>query len=222
MADVYMYADETGNLDFNTDASDGVTPYFGFGTATFVGPHPEALWRGLDLRIRLQHLGLGLGSGFHAKNDSWATRATVLAEIGAQRPRFDFTLLNKAKATAAVRQAGEMSLYKMAWYLHFGAVAHQVSTADDTLYVIVASFGTRQRSTQARAALDDVCHQAERHIELCVWDAPTSWGLQLADYATWALQRHIIHGGLACYEAHIAPTTRSVSLPWGSHSASDA
>jgi len=218
MADVYMYADETGNLDFATNASDGVTPYFGFGTATFVGPHPEALWRGFDLRIRLQHLGLGLAAGFHAKNDSWATRATVLAEIGIQKPRFDFTLLNKTKATEAVRLAGEMGLYKMAWYLHFKTVARQISTTEDTLYVIVASFGTKQRSTQARAALDEVCQQVGRQIELCVWDAPTSWGLQLADYATWALQRHIIHDDLAAYEAYIAPSTQSVSLPWGSHS----
>src|SRR5690606_23235042 len=35
VADVYLYADETGNLDFDGAAKQGGSAYFGFGTAMF-------------------------------------------------------------------------------------------------------------------------------------------------------------------------------------------
>lgn len=35
--DVYMYADETGNLDY--DVAGGGSKYFGIGTATWTGEH---------------------------------------------------------------------------------------------------------------------------------------------------------------------------------------
>ena len=43
--DVYLYADETGNLDYGGATKQGASPYFGFGTAVFIGDHGvEASW----------------------------------------------------------------------------------------------------------------------------------------------------------------------------------
>ena len=215
MGDVYMYADETGNLDYETGGKQGATPYFGFGTATFTGPHPDALWGGQALRMHLAQAGLSLPKGFHAKNDSWETRKAVLKEIGGQDARFDFTLLNKANAYPHIREEGDMRLYKMAWYLHFKEIATQVAGPADMLHVIVASFGTKARATLARAALDDVCEHVDRKIILCVWDAPTAWGLQLADYGLWAVQRVMTHHDLPEYQTYVQPKVYSCFTPWG-------
>lgn len=80
----------------------------------------------------------------------------------------------------------------MAWYLHFRTVAEQISDPDDKLFVVAGTFGTKARRTQAEAALADVCAQVNRDITLCVWESATSWGLQVADYALWAVHRDLL------------------------------
>jgi hypothetical protein len=165
--------------------------------------------------MKFEREGRHLPRGFHAKNDTWPTCLSVLEEVGAQRPRFDFTLLNKENATAKVKDQGGLYLYQLAWYLHFKEIGTQVAGPDDDLYVVVASFGTKRRASQARGAIADVCEQIDRQISLCVWDAPTAWGLQLADYGLWAVQRHLARADLAAYYSAIHPLTRSLFTPWG-------
>lgn len=215
MADVYIYADETGNLDFDGASKQGGSAYFGFGTAVFREDHGEYLWRGLRLRASLEQQGVNLPKGFHAVNDSNRTRALVFEELRAQRPRIDATLLLKANAYDYIRSAGEMRLYKMAWYLHFKHVAAQVSAEGDTLYVIVSTLSTKARQTQASAALRDVCAQMKRESVLCVWDAGTSWGLQIADYALWAIQRRADGGVGTWWDDYVRASTASTFFPWG-------
>jgi len=215
MAEVYIYADETGNLDFDGASKTGGSAYFGFGTAMFREDHGEYLWRGLRLRASLEEQGVNLPKGFHAVNDTNRTRALVFEELRAQKPRIDATLLLKANAYDHVRSAGEMRLYKMAWYLHFKHVAAQVSAEGDTLYVIVSTLSTKARQTQASAALRDVCAQTNRECVLCVWDAGTSWGLQVADYALWAIQRRSDGGGGTWWDDYVRASAASTFFPWG-------
>lgn len=79
MADVYMYADETGDLDMSGSVK--ASKYFGFGTAVFPDGHGNRLWEGLQLRCQLEAKGVRLPRGFHAKNDSHSTRAGY-AQVG--------------------------------------------------------------------------------------------------------------------------------------------
>jgi Protein of unknown function (DUF3800) len=214
MADVYLYADETGNLDFDGASKAGGSAYFGFGTAVFPDDHGHALWAGLRLRARMESRDVRLPRGFHAVNDSSHTRAEMFAEVKAQSPRIDATLLLKANAYENVRAAGEMRLYKMAWYLHFKHVAEHISEPGDTLYVVVSTLTTKARQTQARTALHDVCSQIKRDSVLCVWDAGTSWGLQVADYALWAIQRRTDDRPGTWWEDYVRESTSSVYFPW--------
>ncbi len=108
-----------------------------------------------------------------------------------------------------------MYLYKMAWFQHLKYVAPVVAGPDDTLYVVVGTFGTKARATQARAAVYDVCNQIDRKIVLCVWEAATSWGLQVADYALWAEHRLLLGRSCPWHEASIQPTMASCYRPWG-------
>lgn len=215
MADIYLYADETGNLDYAGQGKNGASTYFGFGTAVFTGNHGDALFGGMNLRAQLSADGLHLPEGFHAVNDKIATKNRVFQLIREQAPRFDSTFLYKAGAYSSVRSKGEMYLYKMAWFLHFKEIAKQVSTPDDTLYVIAGTFGTAARQTAAKVALEDVCNQIDRNIVLCVWKSSSSWGLQVADYGLWALQRELENKTCTWLSPCVQPTLSTQFHPWG-------
>ena len=118
MAVIYLYADETGNLDYKAASSPTESGYFGFGTATFVGDHGNALWSGHELRTRLASAGFQLPGGFHAKNDSVSTRSEMFGVIRELSPRIDTTFLYKPNAYDSVKARGHMYLNKLAWYLH--------------------------------------------------------------------------------------------------------
>lgn len=219
MADIFLYADETGNLDYNV-AGNGATQHFGFGTAVFDRDHGAELWSGMRLRAELSrhggaHAGIDLRRGFHAKDDSHAVKTVVYQEILRQAPRFDVTLLKKGNAYPYVQEKGEMYMYKFAFFKHLSRVAPLVATADDTLYVIVASFGTAARRSLAQLALEDVCHQTGLNIALCVWDSASSWGLQVADYGLWAAQRVAERADRKWFDPYVAPTLATEGYPWG-------
>jgi hypothetical protein len=170
---------------------------------------------GLRLRAQLADR-IRLPRGFHAVNDSRATRDEMYNLIASQAPRFDTTFLLKSNAYRHARDEGQMRLYRLAWFLHFKEIALQVSAPGDRLYVIAATFGTKKRQAQAETALQDVCGQVSREITLCVWDAASSWGLQVADYALWAVHRNLVGRYCEWYTPCIQPTLRSTFTPWGS------
>lgn len=214
MAEIYMYVDETGDL--GVPGIPGVSRYFGFGTAVFRGDHGEQIWQGLRLRCDLERRGVNLPRGLHAKNDSQFTRDEVFDLIGQQRPRLDATFLCKAKAHPAVRDRQQW-LYKLAWHSHFRHVVCQISAPGDTLYVIAASLTTSRKLINASEALKDVCHRfaADREIVLCVWDAQSTWGIQVADYSLWAIQRVLEERPCKWFESHVEPQLHSLMTPWG-------
>lgn len=215
MADIYLYADETGNLDYDGEGKQGASAYFGFGTATFNGGHGNAMFSAMQLRAELAADGLNLHEGFHAVNDKWSTKDAVFKLIEQQAPRFDTTFLHKASAYDGVKARGQHYLYKMAWHLHLKDVALRVSTRADTLYVIAGTFGTASRQTAAKLALADVCNQIDRDIKLCVWKSSSSWGLQAADYGLWATQRKLEGRKSEWYDSCIRPTHMTDFYPWG-------
>lgn len=214
MGDIYLYADETGNLDYAASRNDTESRFFGFGTALFEGQHSEALWRGQQLRVELSEQGVHLPKGFHAKNDSHATRTQVFEAIAELQVRYDATFLNKDHAYPDVRGKGQMYLYQLAWHLHIKHAARRLSTPSDRLIVIVGSFGTKQRQTQAETALKKVCSQVQREIVLCVWEASSCWGLQIADYGLWAIHRHLVGRDSRWYETAVQARVGTIFQPW--------
>jgi hypothetical protein len=193
MTNVYMYADETGNLDYNA----GGSKFFGIGTATWLADPAQHLWQGERMRFGHAANGVECSRGYHAKDDSKTTRAEVYNVIKAQAPRIDTTFLEKSRAYANVRAAGPAYLYKLAWYLHFKEIARQVTSPGDTLYVAVATLGTAARKTAFKQAIDNVCAQVRprlRDVVVAHWESASCWGLQVADYGLWAVQRQVERG----------------------------
>lgn len=216
---IYLYADETGNLDYNASPNPqggGASTYFGFGTATFnTADHGSDLLEGLHLRARCAKEGIKLERGFHAVDDSAKTRSEMFAEIRRQAPRFDATFLYKENAYPEVKREGPMRLYKMAWFLHLKEIALRVSQPEDELFIIVAEFGTKSTKRAAVEAVEDVCRQIDRDITLCVWASQSAWGLQVADYGLWAIQRTLEGRRCSWFEPCIKPTLATTFTPWG-------
>nr|DAY94733.1 MAG TPA: Protein of unknown function (DUF3800) [Caudoviricetes sp.] len=211
--DYFVYADETGNLDFKSADS----PYFGFGTAMFPANHATQQWDAHLLRLSLQDQGVSLPNGFHAAKDSWKVRRQVFSMLADQEITVDSTFLYKANAYKKIllHADPQMRLYKMAWYLHFKDLCQRRIPKQAHIYAIVASFGTKMRAETAREALKDVADQQPQDITLCIWDSASCFGLQAADYALWAINRHVSGRALDHYEDLIEPYVRSVFLPWG-------
>jgi hypothetical protein len=210
-----MYADETGNLDYNI--AGGGSRYFGIGTATWPGDPAEHLWQGERMRFGHAAVGIGNTKGYHAKDDSRTARMDVYRIIQQQAPRFDTTFLAKDNAYAAVKSRGQAYLYQLAWYLHFKEIARQVTSPGDTLYVAVATLGTSARRSAFSSAIDNVCAQVASYlcrVYVAHWDSATCWGLQVADYGLWAVQRHIERGD-ETYMPYIQPSLSSEFTPWG-------
>lgn len=210
-----MYADETGNLDYDPQNKRGASDYFGFGTAVFPDSHGHHLFQGLELRAQIEAKGVYLPNGFHAVDDALQTKNQMYNLIREQAPRFDATFLYKDNAYPHVKARGEMYLYKMAWYLHFKEIAKWITNPNDELVVIVGTIATNKRRALAREALDEVCSQVNRQIRLCYWDASTSWGLQVADYGLWAIQRHLSDKKCTWFVPCIQPTLKTLFTPWG-------
>ncbi len=213
MADVFMYADETGNLDY--EDHDGSSQYFGVGTVVFAS-HALAIVKGEQLRAEVAADGTSLPKGFHAKNDSYGLRKRVYATVSELAPRVDATFLRKSNAYSHVREAGQVRLFKLAWFLHFRTVASLVCQPGDRLFVVVATLGTKRRKSEFEAALHDVCvtqGPPQRHVVLCHWNCETSWGLQIADYALWSLQRSL-EKGKDDFLPYIEPLLGSWNFPW--------
>lgn len=215
VTNVYMYADETGNLDY--DVYRGGSKYFGIGTATWTGDPAEHLWQGERMRFGHAANGIECSKGYHAVDDTRATRNEVYQVIKEQAPRFDTTFLAKQNAYPNVRARGQTYLYKLAWYLHFKAIARWVTQPGDTLYVAVATLGTAARKTAFKNAIDEVCAQVKpglRNVIVAHWDSASCWGLQVADYGLWAVQR-LIERQDSQYMWAVDPSLRSKFMPLG-------
>ena len=214
MADVYMYVDETGDLDLTGNANS--SRYFGIGSATLTGEHGAALWSGKQLRFQQEEAGIARPKGFHAKDDTPRTRHEVFAVVASIAPRFDFTLLDKTKMYPYVRARGEVPFYRLAWYLHFKAIAPRVASVGDRLFVAAGTLGTSGRVKQARTALDEVCRQVagDRTVVLAQWKAETSFGIQLADYGLWATQRGFERSDWTWYTRYVSPSVSTCYDVW--------
>lgn len=212
-SDLYLYLDETGSLDLSGDS------YFGLGQAMFVSDTLSLEGEATKLRFDLERKGIPLPKGFHAKNDNDEVKAQVFDLITRHRPRFDMTMLNKEHLPESVRRevrSDEMALYRLAWQKHFIYQAKYVLKPHHRVFVVAASLSEqKKRQLAAKAAINEVLKKYPwLDLTLCVWDSPTTWGLQVADYGLWAVQRDL---NSKCYSKHfqtISPLIVSVYSPW--------
>ena len=78
---------------------------------------------------------------------------------------------------------------------------------------MAATLGTGKKKKAAREAIAQVCNQFPKlNMTLCTWDSSSSWGLQVADYTLWTVQRRIVKDHCDNY-ATVFPLLRTCFHP---------
>ena len=212
MANIYLFADETGDLGYNLQTG---SQFFGFGTAAYLGEFTPNFAGAFKLRCSLEGAGVAIKEGFHASNDRWRIRNQIFELIKSEPVRFDFTFLNKANAREHVKARGDLRLYKQAWYLHFKEVARQIAGPNDVIYSVMGDIQTKARKREIESAIRDVAMQvSDRTIVPIIWNSRTSWGLQVADYGLWEAQRKLKNENVEWWDDCIAPKHATFFRPW--------
>lgn len=186
MSRVYIFGDESGNMDFSQ--KQGASRFFIITTVTV---HDCAVGGDLlELKRRLHWEGYEVGDYFHATEDKQSVRDEVFSLLGQHEFRVDATILEKPKAQPHLTQ-DDVRFYKQAWYLHLKYLVPRVVAADDEVYLVAASLGTKAKKRSAHGALKDVIAQVAHHNRYAVafWPASTDPCLQAADYCCWAIQK---------------------------------
>ena len=191
---VYLFFDESGNLDFSPNGS----RHFCFGVLTLRDPGPltAALTR---LRYSLLEEGLEVEL-FHAAEDRQAVRDRVFAaltEVGG----FELDLLIADKRTLHPVMRDPFEFYCQHGYAIVEAALTRVRHLDEPIVVITDTLPIhRERKalekafrTAIRKLLGDRPFQVLHHV------SAAHAGLQAVDYCTWALQRRL-RGDSRSYE----------------------
>lgn len=210
----YFYLDETGTIDFESQLGN---QYFGIGSAHKFGNHSDALWEGHVHRIELEQLGVRLPKGVHAKNDSHTMRRATCSLITKQGWNFGSTFLRKDSTPTLVQSLGKDELYKQAIALHLNRVVKQITQPGDEIVVVVASIVLSKRKSAARRAVDEVCAALnfDRKVHMCMWDAASAWGIQVADYALWCTRRAVEIQNVPDYARDMSEKMDQPHFPWG-------
>jgi hypothetical protein len=212
MSDVWIYLDESGTPDF--DLGIGSSPYFAIGEAVMRDGHDQMLG---DFLVACAGRDK-LVNGFHAYDDSSATKAALFDVMGRSGARYAFTFMAKANAYADVRDRPKIWLYQYALYVHLKASIPVHSRIGDTVHVIAAHITMGAKQAAIEQAVSGVCGQlsSDRVVVPHMWRSPTSAGLQMADYALWATQRSIVQGR-TCFQDDpvVRPRESFCHFPWG-------
>lgn len=183
---VYLFFDESGNLDFSTNGS----RWFCFGALTLRDPGP--LTAALT-RVRYGFLEEGLElQCFHAAEDRQVVRNQVfdaLAGLGG----FDFDVLVAEKCRTPAELRDPFEFYARLGYVLVDSVLDRFRQLDEPVVVITDSLPLqRDRKALAKAfrtAIRDV--RGERPFSILHHVSSAHAGLQAVDYCTWAVHRRL-------------------------------
>jgi len=189
MGRLYLFADETGNLDLS--GHQGSTRWFGVGTMLLDDASADRLRAAMHgLRLSMAWQRFGLDSEVHASEDSWPVRSAVLSVLALHAGRVDVSLLDKREATS--EWADDVALYRTVWREHLARVIPSTCRPVDELLVVAARIGTKRRRRLFREAVEQSLAACASHLawsEVAVWTSASDPCLWAADYCVWAVGR---------------------------------
>jgi hypothetical protein len=183
---VYLFFDESGNLDFSTNGS----RHFCFGVLTL--RDPVTLTAALaELRYSLLAQGLELEL-FHAAEDRQAVRDQVfatMARVGGLE--LDLLVADKRAMHPVLRDPFEF--YCRHGYVVLEAALDRVRHLDETLVIVTDTLPLhRERKALAKAFRMAIRNSlGDQRFEIAHHSSTAHAGLQAVDYCTWALQRKL-------------------------------
>lgn len=185
MANIHVFADESGNFDFTPTG----TRFFILTTVSFFDDR-QACTDLQDLRYALAWEGTPHPGAFHATKEEQHIRDRVFGAIRGHGFRVDSTVFEKAKAQPQLRESDER-FYKYAWFYHMKHVAPKIAQPGDSMLVVAASLGTKKKEGAFHKGVVEVMRQVTPTVDTRTthWPAAVDTGLQIADYCCWAQQR---------------------------------
>jgi hypothetical protein len=195
MARVYLFADEAGNFDFNSQGS----RYFILGSVAMESCSIGAAL--LELRRDLALTSDQVLAEFHAAEDRQVVRDRVFGLLAQDSFRIDATILDKTKTVPHLAE-NPLRFYKEAWYLHFKYVGPRIAGSNDELLVVASSLQVNRRKSVLAHAVRDVVEQVVQTSvwSTAFWPSQADPCLQVADYVTWAIQRKYERGDTRSYD----------------------
>jgi hypothetical protein len=184
---LYIFLDEGGNFDFSANGTKYVTLTCVSGTRPFPWFAPLA-----DLRYDLLEAGWDL-ERFHASEDHWKVRQRAFNVISSHMTnmRVDSLIVEKRK-TAPSLQPIEVFYPRMLGYLLKYVIEGGMRQGHNQVLIITDTLPLKKKRNAIRKGIqmtlppmlpDNVTYEILHHAsQSCV-------GLQLADYANWAIYR---------------------------------
>jgi hypothetical protein len=203
---LYVYLDEAGNFDFSPKG----TRYFMLGSVAL--ERPFGFFAPLsELRLDLLEQGHDV-ERFHASDDTQATRNSVFGVISAHLGalRIDATVVEKRKTGPAMQPVEQFYPRMLGYHLRY--ILERVGLERYSRIVIVTDAipVQRKRAAVAKAVKTTLAGMLPADVPYSVLhhESKSSFGLQVADYCTWAIYRKWDGGDERSYRL-IAPAVRS-------------
>ncbi|OWJ71402.1 hypothetical protein CDV50_10380 [Haematobacter massiliensis] len=193
-----MFSDEAGCFTFARGPN--ISRYFIIGTVTTSDLKAAEALRELRREL-IWSDGYDLGEFFHATSDKQNVRDRVFAEIVKHDFRIQATICEKSKAQPQVKKS-RSRFYQYPWFYHMKHGITPRLTRGDELHVTAASIGSKKEKDTFCGAVEDAVGQMVKKGAWRVDFRPSQADeyLQVADYATWAIQRKWEKGDTRSYD----------------------
>jgi hypothetical protein len=183
---VYLFFDESGNLDF----SDNGSRWFCFGALTLRDPGPLTA---AFTRLRYAFLEQGLElECFHAAEDRQEVRNQVFAAL-ASVGGFDLDVLVVEKQLTPAVLRDPFEFYAHLGYVLMESVLERFRGTDEPIVIITDTLPVqRERKALAKAFRTAIRESLKgRQFSIVHHSSAAHAGLQAVDYCTWAVQRKL-------------------------------
>ena len=180
----YVYADESGNFDFSL--KHGATRFLVLTSVTF--DDRRACHDLDDLKYELAWEG-GNPPPFHASENPQHIRDRVFECLGRHEFQIRATIFEKRKAHPTIHNLE--TFYRHMWRIHLGYLLPRIADDETRLLIVSASIGTKKREAVFGAAVRDAVEveMPGESIRRAHWPANSDYGLQIADYCSWAIYK---------------------------------
>lgn len=184
---LYIFLDESGNLDFSPTGTD----YFVLTSVSSRRPFPFS--SGLD-QLKYECLENGLDTQeFHCAEDKQAVRDKVFAAIGANLGslRVDSLIVEKRKTGPALREDTRFYPEMLGYLLKY--VLEKVSQPGAAITVVTDRLPLQRKrkgvEKAVKRAFATIVPLGLRSYRILHHDSKSHYGLQVADYCSWAIFR---------------------------------
>lgn len=183
---VYLFFDESGNLDFSENGS----RWFCFGSLTLRDPGPLTA---AFARLRYAFLEQGLElECFHAAEDRQAVRNQVFATLAAVGG-FEVDVLVAEKSLTPAELRDPFEFYRHLAHVLMDSVLDRFRDVDQPIVIITDSLPLQRERKALEKAFRTALRESlrGRPFSIVHHNSATHAGLQAVDYCTWAVQRRL-------------------------------